>query len=293
MEGLGALEAVRNTRAYGLQVYNRITAHPDEVLQIPSREPGRAIRIHAYNTLNRGGKPVPVLINFHGSGFIVPLHGTDDEYARAIVDKTDHAVLDCSYRLAPENPWPAAVHDAEDVVKWVLSRPDQFSPSQISISGFSAGASLSLIMSGAVFPPKTFRNVVAIYPATDLAEDAATKTAPDPNPSVDALPAELMNLFVACYVPDAQDRKNPLVSAAFIPVENFSGRLLLVTGACDPLCLEAEALGQKIKERGNAHVEMIRYDGCEHTFDKIYTEGSVQEAAKDDLNAKVAEFIQQ
>lgn len=41
------------------------------------------------------------------------------------------------------------------------------------------------------------------------------------------------------------------------------------------------------------HVEMIRYDSCEHTFDKLYKEGSVQEAAKDDLNAKVAEFIRQ
>ncbi|CAG8352371.1 unnamed protein product [Penicillium salamii] len=293
MENLDISEVVRNTHTFGLHTYNRVTAHPDEVLQIPSREPGRPIRIHAYNTLNRGDQPTPVLINFHGSGFVIPLHGTDDEYAQAIVDKTDYVVLDCSYRLAPENPWPAAVHDAEDVVKWVLSQPSKFSPSQISISGFSAGGSLALIMSGVVFPSKTFRNVASIYPATDLAQSSAAKIDPKADPSLNDLPTELIDVFLSCYVPDTKERKNPLVSASFIPVENFSGRFLLVTGAGDALCLEAEALGRKIKEQTDAHVEVIRYDGCEHAFDKLYKEESVQEAAKDDLNAKVAEFIRQ
>jgi hypothetical protein len=43
--------------------------------------------------------PSPVLVNFHGSGFIVPLHGSDDEFARLVVQYTDNAVLDVVYRL--------------------------------------------------------------------------------------------------------------------------------------------------------------------------------------------------
>ncbi|CAG8186998.1 unnamed protein product [Penicillium salamii] len=241
-------EIICNTRAFGLHIYNRVTAHPNEVLQIPSREPGWLIRIHVYNTLNRKYQLIPVLINFHGSGFVVPLHGIDDEYSRVIVDKIDYAVLDCSYQLAPENPWSTVVHDVEDVVKWVLSQSSKFTLSQISISGFSVGGSLALIMSGVVFPFGTFRNVISVYPATDLAQNSTAKIAPKADPSLNNLPAELINVFLSCYVPNTKKRKNPLVSASFIPVENFSSRFLLVTDADDALCLEAEALGREIKE---------------------------------------------
>ncbi|KAL4904146.1 hypothetical protein BDW74DRAFT_168583 [Aspergillus multicolor] len=65
------LKIAAPVRAFALKNYS-VTAHPDEVLQIPSRDEGRFIRIHAYNTLNRA-TPFPVLVNFHGSGFTAPI----------------------------------------------------------------------------------------------------------------------------------------------------------------------------------------------------------------------------
>ncbi|KAE8150593.1 Alpha/Beta hydrolase protein [Aspergillus avenaceus] len=280
---------VKQTRALGIKLYPS-TAHPDEVLQIPSRDEDRTIRVHAYNTLKRES-PAPVLINFPGGGFMVPLLGSDDEYAQAIVQKTDYMVLDCSYRLAPENPWPAAVHDAEDVVRWVLSHPEKFSPSHISISGFSAGGSLALIMSAVVFPPKTFRHVVSFYTGTDLSKGA--KEIAGPKPSEEFTPTDLMNLFISCYLPSPEDRKSWLASPAFIPVEKFSDRILFVTGSSDALGPEAEELGQRIKDSTDKHVEIVRYEDCDHAFDKLYEKGSVQEKAKDDMHDKVASFLSQ
>lgn len=288
MTSLNDLLKIANpVRAHALKLFS-VTAHPDEVLQIPSREEGRFIRIHAYNTLNRDG-PTPVLVNFHGSGFVNPLHGSDDEFCRFIAKRTGFAVLDCSYRLSPEYKFPAPVHDAEDAVRWVLSQPEKYDVSRISISGFSAGGILSLVLSSVVFSQGTFQNVIAAYPPTDMIQSSADKIAPDT--SLDGAPVELLDTFIKCYYPNPEDVKSVLASPAVIPAEKFSDRIFLVTAACDRLCLEGEALGNRIKHSTTKYVKMHRYDGCEHAFDKAYEKGSVQERAKDDLYEKSALFL--
>ncbi|KAK1140288.1 hypothetical protein N8T08_010490 [Aspergillus melleus] len=288
MTSLNDLRKIANSvRAFALKTLS-VTAHPDEVLQVPSRDEGRFIRIHAYNMLNRDG-PAPVLVNFHGSGFVNPLHGSDDEFCKYVAKKTGFAVLDCAYRLSPEHQFPAPVHDAEDAVRWVLSHPEKFDASQLSISGFSAGGILSLVLSSVVFPQGTFQNVIAAYPPTDMVQSSAKKIAP--NTSIDAIPVELLDAFTKCYYPHPEDVKSVLASPALIPTEKFSDRIFLVTAACDRLCLEGEALGNRIKETTAKHVRIHRYDGCEHAFDKAYKKGSVQEKAKDDLYEKAALFL--
>ncbi|KAF4231165.1 hypothetical protein CNMCM8980_005109 [Aspergillus fumigatiaffinis] len=281
------LKIASPVRAFALKNYN-VTSHPDEVLQIPSRDEGRFIRIHAYNTLNRA-TPAPVLVNFHGSGFVNPLHGSDDEFCKYIVEETGFAVLDCSYRLSPENKFPAPVHDAEDAVRWVLSHPEEFDASRLSISGFSAGGILSLVLSSVVFPQGTFKNVLAFYPPTDMVQENTEKIAPDT--SIDPAPIELLDAFIQCYYANSEDVRSVLASPAVIPAEEFSDRIFLVTAACDRLCLEGEALGNRIRNETTKHVKMHRYEGCEHAFDKAYEKGSVQERAKDDLYEKAAAFL--
>ena len=288
MSSLNDLLNIANPIRAGALAAFSVTAHPDEVLQIPSRDEGRLIRIHAYNTLNRDA-PAPVLLNFHGSGFVNPLHGSDDEFCRFIAEKTGFAVLDCSYQLGPENQFPSSIHDAEDAVRWTLAHPETFDTSRLSISGFSAGGLLSLVVSSVLFPQGTFKNVIAVYPPTDMVQASSDKIAPDT--SNDVTPVELLDAFVKCYYPNREDLKSVLASPSLIPVGKFSDRILLATGACDRFCLEGEALGNKIKEATTKFVKMHRYDGCEHAFDKAYKKGSVQERAKDDLYEKAAVFL--
>lgn len=70
---------------------------PDETIQIPSRDSGRGIKAHVYKAaLDK--YPKPVLINFHGSGFVFPLHGDDDEFCRYISENTSYTVVDVAYR---------------------------------------------------------------------------------------------------------------------------------------------------------------------------------------------------
>ncbi|KAF7121629.1 hypothetical protein CNMCM5793_009100 [Aspergillus hiratsukae] len=68
----------------------------------------------------------------------------------------------------PEHPSPAAVHDIEDTVKYVFDQPEEYTTSQISVSGFSSGGTLALIVP-TLFPPGTSQSAISLYPATDLA----------------------------------------------------------------------------------------------------------------------------
>jgi acetyl esterase/lipase len=136
----------------------------------------------------------PVLINLHGSGFVIPFHGSDDLFCRTISHGAGCTILDVRYSLAPEHPFPAALHDVEDVVNWVLGQKDEYDPKVLSISGFSASGNLAFVAASHLFPKDTFRSCIAFYPVTDLATDPALKKVPDmPGRTLPALVGRLCN----------------------------------------------------------------------------------------------------
>ena len=249
----------------------------NEVLHIPSRDSNRTIRTHVYRS--NSSKPSPVLINWHGSGFMVPMHGSDDEFCRIISLKTDYTVIDASYRLSPENQFPAAPNDVEDVIKWVLARPEEFDLSRVALSGFSAGGNLALVASCQLFPKETFRHVIAVYPVTDLAKDPWAKDIPDK--SGRPIPPWLSALFHDCYVPSAVDKRDPRISPAYASRDRFPASMMIITCACDTLCLEGEELARELAAIPGNEVVQSRMEKCDHGWDKSPKKGSHQEKEKD------------
>lgn len=69
--------------------------------KVPSRERGRTIDVHIYEKEGGTGKK-PVLINWHGSGFVVPGLGGDDAFCAQMADQLDCVVVDCQYRKVSE-----------------------------------------------------------------------------------------------------------------------------------------------------------------------------------------------
>jgi acetyl esterase/lipase len=268
---------VRQVAGAGIGASNPATHH-DKVLQIPSRDADRTIKAHVYSSTYTA-QPAPVLINFHGSGFIIPMHGTDDEFAMRIAKDTQYNVLDVQYRLAPEYPFPAGAHDTEDVVRYVLARPQEYDPDRIAVSGFSAGGNFALGLSGHAFPPTTFRHVIAFYPPINLAQDPHTKAAPDT--SGRSLPAWMAEIFDNCYCPDGIDRAQPLVSPYYIDPERFSNSMLVITCAQDTLAPETEELVKRVQDVEGKRIAHERFEGCGHAWDKSYRPGTAQEKAKD------------
>ncbi|KAF2035657.1 esterase/lipase [Setomelanomma holmii] len=265
-----------------------IPTQHDEILQIPSRDEGIPIKVHVYKSKNPT-TPSPVLINFHGSGFVIPMHGSDDDFCLHVAKSTPYTVLDVQYRLAPENMFPAGAQDAEDVVRYVLSRPQEFDVKNVSVSGFSAGANFALGLAGAVFPRDIFRHVVAFYPPVNLAKDPGTKVAPDP--SGRPIPAYIAGVFNDCYLPVGVARDQPLVSPSFIEAERWPDSMLVITCAQDNLAPEAEELVEKIKGVGGSGVRHERMEGVGHAWDKEAKAGTVQEERKRRAYALAAEIL--
>ena len=92
------------------KVTDGLTVQGPEGNQIP-------LRIYA----PKGAGPFPVIVYFHGGGFVIATNDTYDASARALCDYANALVVSVEYRKAPEAPFPAARRDAIMAYSWVLS----------------------------------------------------------------------------------------------------------------------------------------------------------------------------
>ncbi|KAI1272313.1 putative carboxylesterase [Xylaria sp. FL0933] len=258
----------------------RVEANPDAVLRVPSRDAGRTIKAHIYSPTpavatddpseaSRARAPRPVLINFFGSAFALPLFGADDLFCREMSRRTNHVVLDVEYRLAPEDPFPAAVHDVEDVVRYVLSHPDTYDTAHVSISGFSSGGTLALV-APTLFPANTFRSLVSFYPSVSMVKDPSERKAPVQGPDRGRAPLFWTRLFREGYL-GGMNPKDPRISPLYADTMNFPKDVLIFTADYDVSALEAEEFAKKLEANGQGsgrRVKLRRMHGCGHGFDK-------------------------
>ncbi|KAJ5303836.1 uncharacterized protein N7443_003496 [Penicillium atrosanguineum] len=265
-------------------------------IKIPSRDRGRSISANLYlpPKVDPNPKlPFPVLINWHGSGFVLQGHGTNAAFCSRMAQDAGIAVLDCDYRKAPEYPFPAAPNDAEDVLKWVISNPQDFDLDHILLCGFSSGANLALVTSTS-WPAKLeldhgVRGVVAFYPPTDLSIPVENRYPPN---SKYPRATWLYRLAYDCYIPSAADKKDPRMSPMYADVHEFPAHMMFVTCDGDELCPEAEALGQKVNV-GSRSVVLHRVEDVRHGFDGICLPGSREERLRDEVYISVAKTIKE
>ncbi|KAF9892316.1 hypothetical protein FE257_002093 [Aspergillus nanangensis] len=275
-----------------VKLQGRIKSNPDQICRLPSRDAPRTIKAHLYRSaLASPTRPRPVLLNFHGSGFVIPAHGTDDAFCRQISQQTAYSVLDIQYRLSPEHPFPAAVHDVEDVVKWVLAQPDEYDVSRVAISGFSAGGNMALVACSALFPVDTFRAVLAIYPSVAPFIDPATLTAPEAGGW--PLPTFLLRFFKKAYIPAGVDARDLRIAPALADPARFPRNVLVITAGYDTLAKEAEKLARKLAEEDSTRkVVHERMEKCDHAWDKMAKRGTPQWECKDRAYGLAVEMLQ-
>lgn len=213
------------------------------------------------------GHSFPVIIYSHGGSFI---SGNVDEYeniCRKLSKNSRAIVVSVNYRLAPENPFPAALNDVYNVLQWVYKNAESINgdPSRICVAGDSAGGNLSAVVSqmsrDKAGPPIVA--VVLIYPSTNIYElntRSWSYFGMDYN-----LTRENSEKFISLYIPKLQDRENqyasPLLSKNFKELPST----LIITAEFDPLRDEGEAYGYKLKDAG-IDVVSIRYNGVTHGF---------------------------
>jgi acetyl esterase len=241
--------------------------------------PGRHGAIPARHYRPVGSNPnlvLPLLIYFHGGGWVVGDLESHDSLCRQLANGAGCAVIAVDYRMGPEHKFPAAVDDAEDVVRHVFARPMDYNidPARIALGGDSAGGNLATIVtmlcrdSGG----PAIKYQLLIYPATDMAMDRPSHFEFSEGYN---LTRDLMLYFRGHYLNDVSEikdwRASPLLAAnhAGLPPAH------IITAGFDPLRDEGKAYADALSAAG-VSVDYRCYEGMIHGF--ITMSGALQMA---------------
>jgi acetyl esterase len=211
--------------------------------------------------------PVPTVLFVHGGGFVIGDIDTHDNQSRAICAGADAVVVSIDYRLAPEAPWPAAVRDAHEAVRWVAGNIDELGgdAERIAIAGDSAGGNICAVLAQLCRDsgPRLAAQLL-VYPAVDMDADAPYASRVE-NASGYFLTADDMDWFRTHYIGGATDVADPRMSP--IKAADLSGLApaVVVTAEFDPLRDEGEAYAEALRAAG-VEVDSRRYDGLVHGF---------------------------
>ncbi|KAL9939545.1 hypothetical protein V8E36_001362 [Tilletia maclaganii] len=244
-----------------------------ETISIPSRDQGRSIQaVRYFRTGSRDRQGARnVHLNFHGSGWVLYHWGSDQAFAGAVVKALDVDFLDMDYRKSPEHPFPAAHNDVEDAI---LHYANQDNVSNLSVSGFSAGANMAI--SGpahlhekiAQSRVQKISSISVLYPPCDW---SVKYEAPSSDTSGGGLllPAPLVMLFDSCAVVDPADLRAKRFSilqlqASEIPTDH----ILVVTGDADHLHDGGAKFIKAIQEGGHPDARFVSLPNAGHVFDK-------------------------
>jgi len=210
--------------------------------------------------------PLPVLIYFHGGGFV--LGGLDmvDRTCRAMANGSGCVVISVDYRLAPEHPFPAAADDAFAATQFVAEHAADFGidPSLIAVGGDSAGGNLATVVAlrarDAGGPALAFQ--LLVYPLVDFTDHDSGSMREYAEGHF--LTTAIMDYFADHYLPPGVDRRQPWVSPLNANLAGLPPAAVL-TAECDPLRDQGEAYVRRLRDAG-VTAALKRYDGMFHPF---------------------------
>ncbi|KAE9380659.1 hypothetical protein N431DRAFT_477552 [Stipitochalara longipes BDJ] len=215
----------------------------------------------------------PVMVYYHGGGWVLGNIETENTVCTNLCKRANCVVISVDYRLAPENPYPAAVHDSWEALLWLRSTGFtqlSLNARKVAIGGSSAGGNLAAIMchkalsSPSLVP--SFILQLLIVPVTDNTASTSETLSWKENEFSPALPAEKMLWYRRHYLPDRKSWEEP--EASPLLYENgweSQPRALVVVGELDVLRSEGEAYAEKLR-KGGVEVDLRVMKGMPHPF---------------------------
>ena len=223
------------------------------VQDLQATGPHGAIPLRLYKpSVTTSGQVLPVLVYFHGGGWVIGDLDTHDTLCRELANGSGCAVVAVDYRMGPENRFPAAVDDCFAATRWVHDNAASLGldASRLAVGGDSAGGNLAAVVSilarDATTLPIAFQ--LLIYPSTDMRRLSASHQT---NGQGYVLTSDTIAYFQAHYTGDEARygdwRASPLLceNLAHLPPA------LVMTAGYDPLRDEGLAYAQRLTEAGN------------------------------------------
>jgi acetyl esterase len=266
---------------------NVISVKETEDVRIPTSNGDIAGRIYR----PEHDRPVPTVVFAHGGGFVIGDIETHDNQARAICRGTDAVVVSIDYRLAPEAPWPAAVHDTYDAVRWAADNIDDLGadPARLAVAGDSAGGNISAVVAQLCRDNgPSLAAQLLIYPAVDMDADGPYPSRVD-NAEGYFLTADDMQWFTAHYIGETPDRTDATMSPLKGKLEGLPPAVI-VTAEFDPLRDEGNAYADALRAAG-VEVDATTYDGMVHGFFDMGALSAAAKAAADDTIARFRNLL--
>jgi acetyl esterase len=254
-----ARESMR-TRTAGLGPVEDVPAVADHRVPVQGGE----ITVRVYSPAGHG--PHPVLVFYHGGGWVIGDLYTHDGLCRSIVNAAGCAVAAVDYRLAPEFKYPVAVDDGYAGLKWVVASAPRLGldPARVAVGGDSAGGNLAAAMTLLArerHGPRILLQVL-IYPVTN--HDFGTASYRE-NATGYMLTTEDMRWFWRHYLAREEQGREPSASPLRAASLADLPPALVMTAGCDPLRDEGEAYAARLRDAG-VPVTLAQYPGMFHGF---------------------------
>lgn len=212
-----------------------------------------------------GTGPFPVVLYFHGGGWVIADRTVYDGGARGLAKQANAIVVSVDYRRAPEAKFPAAHDDAVAAWKWLGSNAASLGgdPKRLALAGESAGGNLAVATAIAARDQglSVPKHVLAVYPVAQTTTDT-----PSYLKYADAKPLNrpMMLWFVANVTKGAADLKDPRLDLVHANLRGLPP-VTLINAEIDPLRDDGAQLEQALRAQG-VPVERKLYDGVTHEF---------------------------
>lgn len=205
----------------------------------------------------------PVIIYFHGGGWVIASVDAYDGSAAALAAQTPAIVVSFEYRLAPEHPLPAAHEDAYAALKWTVENATALGgdPRRLALAGESAGGNLATYVAFRARDEgiEGVRHLALIYPVA-----SASMALPSYSIHADAKPLSRagMEWFLAKAVQSDEARR-----IVELLKTNLAGLppTTIINAEIDPLLSDGQELASALR-RANVDVRHRKYDGVTHEF---------------------------
>jgi acetyl esterase len=227
--------------------------------------PAGSLPLRIYTPLGEG--PFPLMVFFHGSGFVVCSLDTHDGMCRNLCAGTGCVVVSVDYRLAPEAKFPAAPDDCLAATRWASANAAALGadPGRIVLAGDSAGANLAAVTTIRIRDeggPRLLGQLL-IYPVTDYYEPGTPSMLE--NAEGYGLTRAGMIWFWDHYLATKADGARPHASPFRAADLTGLPPALVVTAEYDPLRDEGERYADRLRQSG-VPTAMKRWDGMNHGF---------------------------
>jgi len=237
--------------------------------------PGGPLRLRIYTP--HGTDPLPLLVFFHGSGFVLCSLDTHDGMCRNLCAGAGCVVASVDYRLAPEHKFAAGAEDCLHATRWARMHAVELGadPMRIAVAGDSAGGNMAAVTAIRLRDEggPALCGQLLLYPVTDYHTPGTPSY--EQNAEGYGLTRDTMKWFWSHYLRGPSEGTHPHASPLRAPDLSGLPSALVITAEYDPLRDEGELFAERLRASG-VPTALSSYDGVNHGF--MFWAGGVDKA---------------